>query len=109
MATTGISSISRILPSLVTSPLPGQTHTKAPLLAFFPAMPRLLRLGIQLGLPPVVTGLIVSFIAGGIAVVFLSRLANHYIPGLGPKAGLSFVAAPPAIFLVAPYTGNHCS
>lgn len=85
-------------------PAPGTASTAAPLYAFFPAMPMLLRLGMALGLSSIVTGLAISAVSGAFASVWMRRIADHYVPGLGLKATAVFVAAPPAIFLYAPYT-----
>lgn len=85
-------------------PEPGTASTAAPLYAFFPAVPMLLRLGVALGLSSVTTGLLISAIAGAVACIFLRRIADIYQPGLGLKAVAVFVVAPPAVFLYAPYT-----
>lgn len=85
-------------------PAPGVASTPAPLYAFFPLFPYLLKAGLVLHVPVIVTGLAVSWISGAAATVWISRLANLYQPGLGLKAAAVFVAAPPAIFLFAPYT-----
>lgn len=79
--------------------------TGVPNEAFFPGFPATLWLGNQLGIPHALVGLIVSFLAGGVAAVALGRLGE--LEG-GPKAGrlavLAWVFAPSAIFLAAPYT-----
>lgn len=85
-------------------PEPGTASTAAPLYAFFPAFPMLLRLGMALGLSSIVTGLLISAVSGALASVWMRRIADEYLPGLGLKATAVFVAAPPAIFLYAPYT-----
>lgn len=85
-------------------PEPGTASTQAPLYAFFPAMPMLLRLGLALGLSSIVTGLLVSSLSGAVATIWVRRIADLYAPGLGLKAAAVFVTAPPAIFLYAPYT-----
>lgn len=85
-------------------PAPGTASTAAPLYAFFPAVPMLLRLGMALTLSSVTTGLIMSYIAGTFATIWIRRIADSYLPGLGLKAAAVFVVAPPAIFLYAPYT-----
>ncbi|MBP3034801.1 hypothetical protein J2M53_00845 [Arthrobacter sp. zg-ZUI100] len=85
-------------------PEPGTASTAAPLYAFFPAMPMLLRLGGALGLSTIVTGLSVSAIAGIFATIWIRRIADLYVPGLGLRAAAVFVLAPCAIFLYAPYT-----
>lgn len=85
-------------------PKPGTASTAAPLYAFFPAFPMLLRLGMALGLSSIVTGLLVSAVSGALASVWMRRIADEYLPGLGLKAAAVFVLAPPAIFLYVPYT-----
>jgi hypothetical protein len=51
------------------------------------------------------SGLLISFVAGGVAAVALGRLAElDYAPGSGRRAVLYLVAAPAAIFLAAGYT-----
>jgi hypothetical protein len=85
-------------------PKPGTASTPAPLYAFFPAVPMLLRAGLALSLSSVTTGLLVSFIGGAVATVWMRRIADSYLPGLGLKAAAVFVVAPPGIFLYAPYT-----
>ncbi|WP_240759215.1 hypothetical protein [Phytoactinopolyspora endophytica] len=83
----------------------GGRPTEVPNEAFFPGLPGLLWLGSQLGLSHVVTGLLVSLVAGAVAAVALGRLGE--LEG-GPAAGrltvLAWVCAPPAVFLAAPYT-----
>ncbi|MFD2078006.1 mannosyltransferase family protein [Actinopolymorpha cephalotaxi] len=76
-----------------------------PIEAFFPGFPMALRLGILVGIPTVVGGLLVSFVAGGVAAVALARLADReWGPGAGRYAAAMWMLAPPAIFLAAPYT-----
>jgi hypothetical protein len=73
--------------------------------AFFPGFPALLALGAAIGLPHVAVGLLVSFVAGGVAAVALARLGDlDGGSGVGRLAVLMWVFAPPAIFLAAPYT-----
>ncbi|AYY15089.1 hypothetical protein EF847_22720 [Actinobacteria bacterium YIM 96077] len=79
--------------------------TGVPNEAFFPGLPALLWLGAQIGLPHVLTGLLVSFVAGGIAAIALARLGE--LEGgrhAGRLAVVLWVCAPPAVFLAAPYT-----
>jgi hypothetical protein len=79
--------------------------TGVPNEAFFPGLPALLWLGGLVGLPYVVTGLVVSFVAGGVAAVALGRLGDlEGGAGAGRFAVLVWVFAPPAVFLAAPYT-----
>ncbi|MET9019325.1 mannosyltransferase family protein [Actinopolymorpha sp. NPDC004070] len=76
-----------------------------PIEAFFPGFPMVLRLGVLVGIPTVVGGLLVSFVAGGVAAVALARLADReWGPGAGRYAAAMWMLAPPAIFLAAPYT-----
>lgn len=85
-------------------PPSGVASTSAPLYAFFPLFPYLLKAGLLLHVPVIIAGLAVSWLSGAAATVWVSRLANLYEPGLGLKAAAVFAVAPPAIFLFAPYT-----
>ena len=84
----------------------------APLAAFFPGLPSLMRVGSWFGLGTVGSGVLVSLIASGVAGIYLARLARHEFPtvgvqkpgGFGPKAALLWYAAPVGVFLAAPYT-----
>ena len=83
----------------------GGEPTGVPNEAFFPGFPALLALGGSIGLAHVAAGLLVSFVAGGVAAVALARLGDlDGGPGVGMRAVLMWVFAPPAIFLAAPYT-----
>jgi hypothetical protein len=74
-------------------------------IAFFPGFPGALDIVHALVRQWTVSGLLVSFIAGGVAVVALSRIAERdYLPGSGRKAVLFLVVSPAAIFLAAGYT-----
>ena len=81
-----------------------------PLEAFFPGLPLALRFLHLFGVDYVAAGLVVSFVAGGFAVVALGRLAAlDAAPGTDPDAVASrtvllFLLAPSAIFLAACYT-----
>ena len=76
-----------------------------PVEAFFPGLPMIMRLGLVVGLSPVLTGMVVSLLAGGAAAVALGRLAEaEYGEGTGQKAALAWMVAPPGVFLAAPYT-----
>jgi hypothetical protein len=84
----------------------------APLAAFFPGLPILMRVGSWFGLGTVGSGVLVSLIASGVAGIYLARLARHEFPtvgmekpgGFGPRAALLWYAAPVGVFLAAPYT-----
>jgi hypothetical protein len=83
----------------------GGQPTGVPNEAFFPGLPALLWLGGLVGLPYVVTGLVVSFVAGGVAAMALGRLGDlEGGAGAGRFAVVVWVFAPPAVFLAAPYT-----
>ncbi len=83
----------------------GGEPTGVPNEAFFPGFPALMRLGDAIGIAPVVGGLLVSLVAGGVAAVALARLGDiEGGPGTGRLAVLVWVFAPPAVFLAAPYT-----
>ena len=78
---------------------------RAPVEAFFPGLPLLMRGGLTIGIPTVVTGLIVSFVGGAVAVVALARLAElEYGRAAASKTAVVWLAAPVAFFLAAPYT-----
>jgi hypothetical protein len=73
--------------------------------AFFPGFPIVLDAVHVVVRQWTVSGLIVSFVAGGIAVVALSRIAERdYQAGSGSRAVLFLVVSPAAIFLAAGYT-----
>ncbi len=73
--------------------------------AFFPGFPAALGLVHVIVRQWTLSGLVVSFIAGGFAVVALSRIAERdYRPGSGNRAVLFLVVSPAAIFLAAGYT-----
>jgi hypothetical protein len=83
----------------------GGEPTGVPNEAFFPGLPSLLAFGDAVGVSPVVTGLLVSLVAGAVAAVALARLGDlEGGPGVGRLAVVAWVFAPPAIFLAAPYT-----
>lgn len=83
----------------------GTQPTGVPNEAFFPGFPALLRLGDLVGVPYILTGLLVSLIAGGVAAVALGRLgAMEGGRRTGTTAVVLWVAAPTAVFLAAPYT-----
>ena len=73
--------------------------------AFFPGFPLVLDVFHAVIRQWTVSGLIVSFVAGAVAVVAVSRIAERdYIPDAGRKAVLFLVVSPAAIFLAAGYT-----
>lgn len=79
--------------------------TGVPLEVFFPGFPFTLWVMHGLGMSHVLAGLVVSAVAGAVAVVALRRLGDlEFGPGAGNRAVLLLVLAPPAVFLAAPYT-----
>jgi hypothetical protein len=74
-------------------------------IAFFPGFPFVLDVVHLVVREWTVSGLIVSFVAGAVAVVAVSRIAeSYYQPGSGSRAVLFLVVSPAAIFLAAGYT-----
>ena len=74
-------------------------------IAFFPGFPVVLDAAHAIVRQWTVSGLVVSFIAGAIGVVAVSRIAERdYLPGSGSRAVLFLVVSPAAIFLAAGYT-----
>ena len=67
------------------------------LMAFFPGFPGLLALGLHLGIPVAVTGVVVSLACSAVAAGALYRLG-------GPAAAVAWLFAPTAVFTVVPYT-----
>ncbi|MDN5761159.1 MAG: hypothetical protein L0H41_02415 [Microlunatus sp.] len=67
------------------------------LMAFFPGLPALLRLGLMLGLPIWVSGVVISAVCSYLAASALARLG-------GPVAAVAWLFAPTAVFTVVPYT-----
>jgi hypothetical protein len=67
------------------------------LMAFFPALPVILRLFLDLGIPIAITGVVLSSICSAVAAVALIRLG-------GPWAAIAWLFAPTAVFTVIPYT-----
>ncbi|MFI7059860.1 mannosyltransferase family protein [Kribbella sp. NPDC050124] len=79
----------------------------APLAAFFPGFPALVRLVSYTGIGYVAAGIVVSAVASAVAAVYLARLAQYEFPqlkDLGPVAALVWFAAPVGVFLAAGYT-----
>jgi hypothetical protein len=67
------------------------------LMAFFPGFPGLLALGLAVGVPVAVTGVVVSLACSATAAGALHRLG-------GPAAAAAWLFAPTAVFTVVPYT-----
>ncbi|MGA7687770.1 MAG: mannosyltransferase family protein [Jiangellales bacterium] len=78
--------------------------TGVPNEAFLPGLPLLMRAGAALGVSEVVAGLVVSALAGAVAAVALARLAERHLPDSGRWAVASWLLAPTAVFLAAPYS-----
>ena len=79
----------------------------APLAAFFPGLPYLMRFVGWIGIGPVAGGIVISLVASAVAGIALARLAQYEFPQLGnfgPKVALIWFAAPVGVFLAAPYT-----
>lgn len=70
---------------------------KGELLAFFPGLPLLLRVGLLIGLPTPVTGMIIGALGSAAAAVALARLG-------GPWAAVVWLFAPTAVFTTVGYT-----
>jgi hypothetical protein len=74
--------------------------------AFFPGFPLLLR-AVHTVVPHWTSaGLLISFVAGAVAVLALARIAESYLPGTdaGRRAVFFFLLSPCAIFLAVGYT-----
>jgi hypothetical protein len=67
------------------------------LMAFFPGLPSLLALGLAVGIPIQVTGVVLSLVGSAVAAAALLRLG-------GPWAAVAWLFAPTAVFTVVPYT-----
>ena len=76
-----------------------QTLTEA---AFFPGLPLVMAAFGVIGVPPVLTGTLLSLVGSGLAAWALYRLAGTAVPGAVAVAAWSF--APMAIFGAVPYT-----
>jgi Mannosyltransferase (PIG-V) len=82
-----------------------RTGPVVPLEAFFPGFPITLKIVHSVVGYWAPSGLLISLVAGTIAVVVLSRLAEIDNPaGTGQRTVLFFLLAPPAIFLTAGYS-----
>jgi hypothetical protein len=79
--------------------------TDTPLAAFFPGLPMATAAISALGIDLTLAGLLVSLVAGGVAVLALGRLGDAEGPaGTGQRAVLLLLLAPSAVFLAAGYT-----
>ena len=67
------------------------------LMAFFPGLPGIFWLFSQLGVPPAITGVVLSMACSAVAAAALYRLG-------GPLAAVAWLFAPTAVFTVVPYT-----
>jgi hypothetical protein len=81
--------------------------------AFFPGYPLLLRtVGAVMPTDPIaggpdyrLAGLLISMVAGGVALLAMGRLGDHEGPeGTGKFAAIAMLASPPAVFLFAGYS-----
>ncbi len=74
--------------------------------AFFPGYPFLLR-AVHTVVPDwTAAGLLISFVAGAVAVLALARIARAYLPedAAGRRTAVLFLLSPCAVFLAAGYT-----
>lgn len=81
--------------------------SRAPLAAFFPGFPLLVRIVSWTGIGYVAAGIVVSAVASAVAGVYLARLAQYEFPeleGIGPSAAMIWYCAPVGVFLAAGYT-----
>jgi len=67
------------------------------LMAFFPALPAILRVFLELGVPMVIAGVVLSSLCSALAAAALIRLG-------GPWAAIAWLFAPTAVFTTVPYT-----
>ena len=67
------------------------------LMAFFPGLPALLRLGLELGIPIYLSGVLIAAVCSYLAAAALARLG-------GPVAAVAWLFAPTAVFTLVPYT-----
>jgi hypothetical protein len=83
----------------------GPPGDDTPLEAFFPGLPLLLRLVHAVVRDWAAAGLLISFVAGAVAVAALARLAaDEWGPRAGGRAALLFCVCPLTVFLTAGYT-----
>lgn len=71
--------------------------------AFFPALPVLMRTAVFINVSPVLIGMVVSLVAGWVAAMALLRLSRQ-VGGREWFAPFAWVVAPTAVFLTAAYT-----
>jgi len=71
--------------------------------AFFPGLPSIMWFGESIGIPAVLTGLIVSFISGYFAALAVGRLTT-FAGGTALWGVVAWVLAPTAVFITAAYT-----
>ena len=71
--------------------------------AYFPATAGFMKAGLAIGISPVWTGLLVSFIAGGVAALALGKLTG-WAGGIPLWGVIAWVLAPMGIFLAAPWS-----
>jgi hypothetical protein len=67
------------------------------LMAFFPALPTILRVFLEFGVPIALTGVVLSLACSALAATALIRLG-------GPWAAVAWLFAPTAVFTTVPYT-----
>ncbi|MBO0812535.1 MAG: hypothetical protein J2P23_10885 [Microlunatus sp.] len=70
---------------------------KGQLLAFFPGLPLILRVGLLFGLPTPLTGMIIAGLGSAAAAIAMIRLG-------GPWAAVAWLFAPTAVFTTVGYT-----
>lgn len=71
--------------------------------AYFPGTAMLMRLGLVLGVEAPLTGMFVSFVAGGFAAVALGKLVQQ-VGGSPTWAVIAWVSAPTIVFVTAPWS-----
>lgn len=71
--------------------------------AYFPATAAFMKAGLAVGISPVWTGLLISFIAGGVAAMALGSL-TQWAGGKPIWGVVAWVLAPMGIFLAAPWS-----
>ncbi len=67
------------------------------LMAFFPGFPSVLRIGLAVGIPTQVTGMVISAAGSALAAAALFRMGGQW-------AAVAWLFAPTAVFTVVPYT-----